>query len=135
MQIRSSFGLSLGAIALVGLTGLVFADQGKSVDSDKDKHAVEAYHKVVADTAGMVGDAEAQRLAQKHRLQVLNLTWEDTGRYKNSAVGPNISDMTIQVQQKDPKTGQYPLSCMPVIRFQNFEEKTADITTDKFFLM
>jgi hypothetical protein len=31
-------------------------------------------------------------------LQILNLTWEDTARFKGSAVGPNISDMTIQVR-------------------------------------
>src|SRR5262245_37339259 len=55
------------------------------------------YAQVVQQTAAMVGDAEAQQLAQKHGLQILNVTWEDTGRYKGSSVGPNISDMTIQV--------------------------------------
>src|SRR6516162_6245880 len=135
MRIQSTFALSLGAITLLGLAGLTFAESAKSATSETDQRAYDAYRKIVADTARMVGNAEAQRLAQKHGLQVLNLTWEDTGRYKNSAVGPNISDMTIQVQQKDPKTGQYQLNCMPVIRFPNFEDKTADITTDKFFLM
>jgi hypothetical protein len=120
-------------MALVGLTGLAFAQQAKSPVAEQDPGP--SYREIVAATAAMVGNEEAQRLAQKHGLQVLNLTWEDTGRYKNSAVGPNISDMTIQVQQKDPKTGQYQLSCMPVIRFPNFEDKSADITTDKFFLM
>jgi hypothetical protein len=95
----------------------------------------EAYKKVVADTAGMVGDAEARRLAGKHGLNVLNITWEDTGRFHNSAVGPNISDVTIQVQQKDPQTGNAFLTCMPVIRFPNFADKTADVRMDKFFLL
>jgi hypothetical protein len=133
MRIRSN--LCVGAIAVFGLAGLVLAGPAKSRESEKDAESYEVYRKVVTDTAGMVGNADAQRLDAQHGLQVLNLTWEDTGRYKNSAVGPNISDMTIQVQQKDPKTGQYSLTCMPVVRFPNFEDKTADITTDQFFLL
>jgi hypothetical protein len=66
---------------------------------------------------------------------VLNVTWEDTGRYKGSAVGPNISDMTIQVQHMDPKTEKFQLFCMPVIRFPNFSDKSADLSPDKFQLL
>ncbi len=43
----------------------------------------------------MLRDLEAQRLAAAHNLQIMDITWEDTGRYDNSSVGPNISDMTI----------------------------------------
>lgn len=88
------------------------------------------YAEVVRKTAAMVYDAEAQRLARRHGLEVLNLTWEDTGRYKGSAVGPNISDMTIQVQTENGKR----LTCMPVIRFPNFSDKTGDIAFDRFYL-
>ena len=28
-------------------------------------------------------------------LDIMNLTWEDTGRNKFSCMGPNISDMTL----------------------------------------
>ncbi|MGB3312503.1 MAG: hypothetical protein WBG32_17860 [Nodosilinea sp.] len=35
-------------------------------------------------------------MATKPRWQD-NVTWEDTGRFYGSAVGPNISDMTIVV--------------------------------------
>jgi hypothetical protein len=94
-----------------------------------------SYKSVVEKTAGMVGDREAQRLAQKHGLQVLNLTWEDTGRNKNSAVGPNISDMTIQVQQLDPRNEARSLTCMPVIRFPNFSDLTGDVPLDKISLL
>src|SRR5262245_56389748 len=83
----------------------------------------EDFSEVVRKTAAMVHDPEAQRLAQRHGLQVLNLTWEDTGRFKGSSVGPNISDMTIQVQTQGGKQ----LTCMPVIRFPNFTDKTGDI--------
>lgn len=94
-----------------------------------------SYREVIARTAGMVGDADAQALARRHGLNVLNVTWEDTGRYKGSSVGPNISDMTIQIQQLDPRTGKYRLTCMPVIRYPNFSDKTGDLSLDKFYLL
>ncbi len=93
------------------------------------------YNEVIQKTALMVSNGGAQGLAQKQGLQILNVTWEDTGRYKGSSVGPNISDMTIQVQQQDPGTGQYSLSCMPVIRFPNFADLSADINPEKFFIL
>lgn len=87
------------------------------------------YHQVVLETAAMVSDSTAQQAAQSHGLQILNLTWEDTGRYKGSAVGPNISDMTLQVQEKDT------ITCMPVIRFPNFDDKSADLRLDHFNIL
>ncbi|MDD5746340.1 MAG: hypothetical protein PHO30_03650 [Candidatus Omnitrophica bacterium] len=93
------------------------------------------YTSVIQRTAGITGDRKATELARKHGLQILNLTWEDTGRYKNSSVGPNISDMTIQIQQQDPDTGTYTLTCMPVIRHPNFSDRTGDISLDKFYLL
>ncbi len=93
------------------------------------------YANVIQKTASMVSNSAAQRLADNFGLDILNVTWEDTGRYKNSSVGPNISDMTIQVQQRNPETGQYNLSLMPVIRKPNFSDETADIDLDKFFVL
>ena len=87
------------------------------------------YKEVVADTAAMVGDAHAQKAASGHGLEILNLTWEDTGRYANSSVGPNISDMTLQVIDGDR------LTLMPVIRFPNFEDKSADLRPENFNLL
>jgi hypothetical protein len=95
----------------------------------------EQFRQAIRNTTAMVTDQTAQRLAARHNLQILDLTWEDTGRYKNSSVGPNISDMTIQVQQRDPVSGSYSVSCMPVIRFPNFSDRTGDIAPDKFFLL
>jgi hypothetical protein len=75
--------------------------------SDQDRKAFAEYRKVIDDTVAMANPgSDAQRLAARHGLHVLNLTWEDTGCFKGSAVGPNISDMTIQVQQLDPAGGQ-----------------------------
>lgn len=93
------------------------------------------YNEVIRKTMRMVRDPNAQKMAQRQDLNILDITWEDTGRYKGSSVGPNISDMTIQVQQMNPKTRQYELSLMPVIRHPNFADKTADIPLDRFYLL
>lgn len=93
------------------------------------------YAEAIRRTAGMVASSEVQTLASRHGLQVLNVTWEDTGRFKGSCVGPNISDMTLQVQQQDPHTQGYQLTCLPVIRFPNFSDRTGDIPLDRFFLL
>lgn len=81
-------------------------------------------------TAKMVHAKEPKKLASKHGLDIVDLTWEDTGRYKGSCVGPNISDMTIQVSNATRSR----VTCMPVIRFPNFSDKTADISIDDILL-
>src|SRR5262249_6663886 len=132
---------SSGMLLVATLAGVLLVLSGVQAEtrppqpSPQELRAFEEYKQAIAKTAGMVGDQEVQRLAQKYGLQALNLTWEDTGRYKNSAVGPNISDMTIQVKQQDPRTGQEMRTCMPVIRFPNFEDKSADLDPGKFFLL
>lgn len=93
------------------------------------------YEEVVRQTASMVSDTTAQSLAQKYGLNILDITWEDTGRFYNSSVGPNISDMTIQVQQHNPITDDYKLSLMPVIRHPNFTDESADVPLERFFLL
>src|ERR1700724_603588 len=96
---------------------------------------VQAYEDVIHQTESMVKDRESQQLARRHGLQILNLTWEDTARYKSSAVGPNISDMTIQVQRRLPDADRFELTCMPVIRYPNFSDLSADLSLDLFFVL
>lgn len=62
------------------------------------------YIQAIENTAAMVWNDDAIRLADKYGLNILNVTWEDTGRYYNSSVGPNISDVTIQIQHTDPNS-------------------------------
>ena len=85
---------------------------------------------VVDRVAGMVSDQSAQSLAQAHGLQLLDVTWEDTGRSEGSSVGPNISDVTIEVVAE----GGHKLALMPVLRFPNFSDRTADVKLDRIFL-
>lgn len=93
------------------------------------------YRQVIERTQSMVSDPEARRLAAAVGLDILNITWEDTGRFYGSAVGPNISDMSIQVQQVDAATRQPQFHLMPVIRHPNFADLSADIPLDNFFVM
>lgn len=76
----------------------------------------DTYSQVIQKTTGMVRDQAVQRLAQRHGLHVLDVTWEDTARFDFSAVGPNISDTTIQVPHQIPGHDDYALAFTPVIR-------------------
>lgn len=127
---------------LLVCAGIVTAYQGQDPDADagigvpginkrggKTEAASRAYRDAIQKTAQMTSDPDAQRLARQHELDVLSLTWEDTGRYKGSAVGPNISDMTIQVLDEGRAR------CMPVIRFPNFSDKTCDLDPADFTVL
>jgi len=82
------------------------------------------YDQVIQRVASMVGDAEAQRLAQQNGLQILNVMWEDTGRWQGSSVGPNISDVTIEVAGSEGAARRSAL--MPVIRTRRSATRTSD---------
>jgi hypothetical protein len=88
------------------------------------------YRQIVERVATMVDDARAQELLARYRLEILNVLWEDTGRWEGSSVGPNISDVTIEVQEKD-RNGKIRTSLMPVIRAPNFSDVTGDVKMDK----
>lgn len=104
---------------------------GRKPNQDDDPSYLEAIRR----TAAMVWDENAQYLATAQGFNILNVTWEDTGRYYGSSVGPNISDVTIQVQHKNPVTGDYELTLMPVIRYPNFTDLTGDISPDRFYVL
>jgi len=82
--------------------------------------------------ASMVSDAEARRLASRHGLDIVNVLWEDTGRWQGSSVGPNISDVTIEVVAGEGDRRR--LALMPVLRFPNFADRTADVRLDRVFV-
>jgi hypothetical protein len=90
------------------------------------------YAEVVRRVTSMVQDGEAQRQVLARGLNLINVTWEDTGRNLGSAVGPNISDLTLQVRYTE--SGERKAALLPVIRFPNFSDRTGDVRADKFFL-
>ena len=93
----------------------------------------QSYARTVDRVANMVSDRGVAQGAQRRGLSVLNVMWEDTGRAQGSALGPNISDLTLQVRRRD-EHGGFLQTLMPVIRFPNFSDRTGDVAADKFFV-
>ena len=89
-----------------------------------------AYTSTISVVESMVRQPQALRIARRNGLSLINVSWEDTGRSKGSSSGPNISDMTIGV--RDHKGDLHP---MPVLRFDNFSDKSADIRSDQFGML
>lgn len=141
--------LGLSAVAMVGLTHQAEANflsdasdgstESAMLQEDAPRvvrrQAFEDYRQVIEQTRSMIYDQSSQTLADRWGLDILDVTWEDTGRYDNSAVGPNISDMTIQIQQQNPDTGEHSLHLMPVIRYPNFADLTGDVPIDQFYVL
>ncbi|NJO85709.1 MAG: hypothetical protein HC818_02850, partial [Synechococcaceae cyanobacterium RM1_1_27] len=94
----------------------------------------QAYTQVIQQVQTMTSDPTAVNLASSWGLSIVDLTWEDTGRDKGSAYGPNISDMTIQVHQQHPFSAERAFHLMPVIRHPNFADITSDIPLDSFYV-
>jgi hypothetical protein len=88
-----------------------------------------ALDRTIQTVESMVRDSSAVRTAKRHGLSLVNVSWEDTGRSKNSALGPNISDMTIGVRDSQGK-----LHPMPVYRFDNYHDKTADLEAENIWM-
>ncbi|MBK9031154.1 MAG: hypothetical protein IPL61_07430 [Myxococcales bacterium] len=84
---------------------------------------------VVGNVASMIGDEHLSQMVAAKQLNLVNVMWEDTGRWEGSAVGPNISDVTIEVEAAPGQT-----FLMPVIRNSNFSDKTADVRMDRIFV-
>jgi hypothetical protein len=99
----------------------------------EERIVADAYGGVVERVASMVYDPEVQDLAERRGLTAVNITWEDTGRAEGSVLGPNISDLTLQVRRRDP-SGSFADALMPVIRYPNFTDRTGDVPADRFFL-
>jgi len=112
---------------------IAYGEKGSLRTRLSGDHGDEAYLEAISKTSKMVSDAKAQALARKHGLNILNVTWEDTGRFKDSAVGPNISDMTIQVAAKRGRKQE--VTCMPVVRHPNFSDKSCDLDPRDFTLL
>jgi hypothetical protein len=91
------------------------------------------YRKTVKKVEAMTSNPANTKLASEYGLSLVNVAWEDTGRGKNSSTGPNISDLTIQAHTVNDNGEVTPVS-MPVLRYPNFDDISADISADKFFV-
>jgi hypothetical protein len=93
-----------------------------------------SYVRVVDRVVSMVNDPAVTSGAQRRGLGVMNVMWEDTGRAQGSALGPNISDLTLQVRYRRNEGDGETAALMPVIRFPNFTDRTGDVSAKKFFI-
>ncbi len=91
------------------------------------------YKRVIAKVTNMVSDPDLASRVRRRQLALVNVAYEDTGRAQGSVLGPNISDLTLQVRRRDPN-GQFESSIMPVIRPPNFVDRTGDVPADRFFV-
>ncbi len=92
------------------------------------------YPRVVDKVVGMTSDQGLHRSVQARGLSLVNVMWEDTGRSVGSALGPNITDLTLQVRYRQGSDRQETTALMPVIRFPNFSDRTGDVPADRFFV-
>jgi hypothetical protein len=90
------------------------------------------YAEVIQKVVAMPQDAELVARAAAKGLGVMNVMWEDTGRFEGSSVGPNISDLTLQVRERVGE--QVRTSLLPVIRYPNFTDTTADVKADRLWV-
>jgi hypothetical protein len=129
MPAHAALALALAAVAAAAPAPLV---KPATAPLTKTDPAAE-YRRAVDRVAGMVSDPALAQLTSHHGLNLVNVLWEDTGRWHGSALGPNISDVTIEVVSGESDGRK--LALMPVLRPPNFTDRTADIPLDKVWLM
>jgi hypothetical protein len=91
------------------------------------------FREVIDNVVNMPFDSDLTRRASRLGLDVINVTWEDTGRNVGSSVGPNISDLTLQVREPLGR-GNVQTHLLPVIRYPNFSDTTADVKLDDLWI-
>lgn len=91
-----------------------------------------SFREVIEKVCAMPMDSDLQARAARRGLNVMNVMWEDTGRDLGSSVGPNISDLTLQVRERVGE--QVRTSLLPVIRAPNFTDTTADVKADRLWV-
>ncbi len=144
--------LGIAAALLAGCGGLSAESTPPATPMDPATRA--AYSEAIDRVTGMTRDPALLASARRRGLSVVDLTWEDTGRAEGSSLGPNISDLTLQVRRPPgpaPRQAEAPWllegepeatayihefrnDWMPVIRFPNFTDRTADVRADRFFV-
>ncbi len=112
-------------------TGTATADPGEW--GIRDRTSEEELAATVAKVVAMPNDSDLRARVARRGLSVVNVAWEDTGRSMGSSVGPNISDLSLQVRTRDARGG-FGGAVMPVVRFPNFSDRTGDVPSDKFFV-
>jgi hypothetical protein len=119
---------------LLVVSALAVSVAGSALAQTNPLADYQVYRKAVTATANLWKDQGVRNLVKEHGLNITSITWEDTGRFKNSSWGPNISDMSIQAHVVGEGDKIEPV-LMPVIRYENFSDKTADLSPNSFSLL
>ncbi len=117
----------LAAVALTALLPSFASAQGWGI------RPTPTHAQIIERVTQMPMDPALQQRAQALGLNVVNVMWEDTGRFQGSSVGPNISDLTLQVRETLPGN-RVRTHLLPVIRHPNFTDRTADIRADRLWV-
>jgi len=94
-----------------------------TIQKEANKSKIDLVRKI----ANIVYNSELKKIAKEHNLDIQRITWEDTGRFKDSCFGPNISDMSLKLENDH--------YLLPVIRRPNFSDETADLPIKNFTLL
>ncbi len=131
-------GGSAGPVASVQAPGTplqLATDPGRSTEPDAWGIVGDpSYASVVERVVHMVDDPRVRDGASRRGLSAQNVMWEDTGRAQGSALGPNITDLTLQVRYRRGPSEAEEAALMPVIRFPNFADRTGDVQSSKLFV-
>lgn len=87
-----------------------------------------AFQATIKRVVNMPRDRQLSDRLHKLGLNLVNVMWEDTARTPGSAWGANITDMTLQVRDPSRRAHKH---LLPVIRYPNFTDKTADVPFDQ----
>lgn len=84
------------------------------------------YISVVSELATLDRNRSVSAFLMGLGLDISMVSWQDTGRHRNSAGGSNISDARL-IALTATERGQIQTHVMPIIRLPNFEDKTVDV--------
>lgn len=133
VPMRKIFFAALCAPILASCNGAIYSTHTETVLTIEERVVIMDFVNTIDRVSNMVNDYELQERATQRGLNIVNIAWEDTGRAIGSSLGPNITDLTLQVRRK-LWNGEWSDSLMPVVRFPNFSDRTADVPADRFFL-
>ena len=123
--------LARGAGAAASEVGAALVEAPVEIDPAERERI---FGSVIRQVVRMPRDRDLQGRARARGMRFMNVMWEDTGRSWGSSGGPNISDLTLEVIERREGRRRPRTHLLPVLRFPNFTDRTADLPADQFFL-
>ena len=128
-----SIWAALCAPLLASCNPAAYGTRTETVITIEERIVLMDFVNTIERVSNIVYDSDLNHRAVSRGLNIVNIAWEDTGRAAGSALGPNITDLTLQVRHR-AWNGEWMDALMPVVRHPNFSDRTADVPADRFFL-